>query len=132
MSYEKTRPYAGTIPRGADGVLFDDLGGDPKSALYGWRIYRYKRPESREPWLTVKIASQRPRSTSANYWLSWNTQEKRFSQSRGFFRTPEPMRDAVAEMLSGYDVAFVPGEPSMREDAAAYMLELHTADTALS
>jgi len=128
---EKTKPYVGTIPRGADGVLFDDFGDNPGSPLHGWRIYRYKRKESCEPWLTIKLASKKPRSTAANYWLSWNLKDMRFGNSRGFYRTPEKMRDAVAVLLRSYD-ASIPGEPSIRDDAADYMLELHTADTALS
>jgi len=70
------RNRKGNIPQAATGEIYQTESG--------WTLYRLST--GAEPWLGLKLIHLETIKGSANYWLSWNTEQKRFAVNNQLFR----------------------------------------------
>jgi len=105
----KRAPVMGKRPVDPTGLLIcPDVRGDLKHPIYGWRVYRrpMHKPEQYPDWVNLKVIRVVPTATagasraSGNYWLGWNTAEKRFGRSVDYIRMPADLREYIEMWMS--------------------------------
>ena len=61
----------GNIPKLATGLIYD-------TEEHLWAVYRLKVVGN---WVNLKVVHRGPIAGAANYWVAWNTKDKRLAQT---------------------------------------------------